>query len=105
MSGDAEQEYFADGIVEDIITALSRVRWFFVIAGILPSPTKEAVDIRRSGRPRRPLRAEGSVRKAGLGCVLPQLIEALQADIFGRTNSTGRSTTSLTFKTDHREHR
>ena len=32
MSGDAEQEYFSDGISEDIITALSRVRWFFVIA-------------------------------------------------------------------------
>lgn len=32
MSGDSEQEYFADGITEDIITALSRFRWFFVIA-------------------------------------------------------------------------
>src|SRR6185369_2586885 len=32
MSGDAEQEYFADGIVEDVITALSRMRWLFVIA-------------------------------------------------------------------------
>ena len=32
MSGDPEQEYFSDGISEDIITALSRLRWFFVIA-------------------------------------------------------------------------
>ena len=32
LSGDSEQEYFADGIAEDIITALSRFRWFFVIA-------------------------------------------------------------------------
>ena len=32
MSGDGKQEYFSDGISEDIITALSRVRWFFVIA-------------------------------------------------------------------------
>jgi adenylate cyclase len=32
MSGDPEQEFFADGVAEDIITALSRVRWFFVIA-------------------------------------------------------------------------
>ncbi|HUE68112.1 MAG TPA: adenylate/guanylate cyclase domain-containing protein, partial [Candidatus Acidoferrum sp.] len=32
LSGDPEQDYFADGIVEDIITALSRVRWLFVIA-------------------------------------------------------------------------
>jgi TolB-like protein/Flp pilus assembly protein TadD len=32
MSGDAEQDYFIDGVAEEIITALSRVRWFFVIA-------------------------------------------------------------------------
>ena len=32
MSGGAEQEYFADGMVEEIITALSRIRWLFVIA-------------------------------------------------------------------------
>jgi class 3 adenylate cyclase len=32
MSGDPEQEYFADGVVEEIITALSRIRWLFVIA-------------------------------------------------------------------------
>ncbi len=32
MSGDPEQEYFADGVVEDIFTVLSRVKWFFVIA-------------------------------------------------------------------------
>ena len=32
MSGDPEQEYFADGMVEDIITAMSKLRWFFVIA-------------------------------------------------------------------------
>jgi len=34
MSGDVEQEYFSDGITEDIITALSKFRWFFVIARI-----------------------------------------------------------------------
>ena len=32
MSGDPEQEYFSDGISEDIVTALSKLRWFFVIA-------------------------------------------------------------------------
>ena len=32
MSGEPEQEYFSDGISEDIITALSKLRWFFVIA-------------------------------------------------------------------------
>jgi adenylate cyclase len=36
MSGDPEQEYFADGMVEEIITALSKVRWFFVIARARP---------------------------------------------------------------------
>ena len=40
MSGDPEQEYFADGIVEEIITALSRIRWLFVIARIRASPTR-----------------------------------------------------------------
>ena len=32
MSGDPEQDYFSDGISEDIITALAKLRWFFVIA-------------------------------------------------------------------------
>ena len=32
MSGDAEQDYFVDGMVEDIITGLSRIKWLFVIA-------------------------------------------------------------------------
>ena len=40
MSGDPEQEYFVDGMVEEIITALSRIRWLFVIAAIRASPTK-----------------------------------------------------------------
>ena len=38
MSDDAKQEYFADGLVEDIVTALSRLKWFFVIA--LPDRTQ-----------------------------------------------------------------
>ena len=40
MSGDPEQEYFADGMVEEIITALSRIRWLFVIARIRHSLTR-----------------------------------------------------------------
>jgi len=40
MSGDPEQEYFVDGMVEEIITALSRIRWLFVIARIRASPTR-----------------------------------------------------------------
>ena len=67
LSGDAEQEYFADGISEDIITALSRIHWFFVIARNTTFTYKgEAVDAQRVSRDlgvRYVL--EGSVRKAG----------------------------------------
>ena len=52
LSGDPEQDYFADGIVEDIITALSRMRWLFVIARNSSFTFKErAVDVitNRSG--------------------------------------------------------
>ena len=66
LSGDAEQEYFADGVVEDIITALSRVHWLFVIARNSSFTYKgRAVDIKLVGRElgvRYVL--EGSVRKA-----------------------------------------
>jgi adenylate cyclase len=40
LSGDPEQEYFADGMVEEIITALSRIRWLFVSPAIPVSPTR-----------------------------------------------------------------
>jgi TolB-like protein/class 3 adenylate cyclase/Tfp pilus assembly protein PilF len=67
MSADAEQEYFADGIVEEIITALSRMRWLFVIARNSSFTYKgRAVDVKQVGRElgvRYVL--EGSVRKAG----------------------------------------
>jgi TolB-like protein/class 3 adenylate cyclase/tetratricopeptide (TPR) repeat protein len=67
MSGDSEQEYFADGMVEDIITALSRMTWLFVIARNSSFTYKgKAVDIKQVGRElgvRYVL--EGSVRKAG----------------------------------------
>ncbi len=67
MSGEAEQEYFSDGISEDIITALSKLRWFHVIARNSSFIYKgQAVHIVRVGRE---LGAdyvvEGSVRKAG----------------------------------------
>ena len=66
MSGDPEQEYFADGVVEDIITALSRMRWLFVIARNSSFTYKgRAVDMKQIGRElgvRYVL--EGSVRKA-----------------------------------------
>ena len=67
MSGDPEQEYFADGMVEEIITALSRIRWLFVIARNSTFTYKgQSVDVKQVGRElgvRYVL--EGSVRKAG----------------------------------------
>jgi TolB-like protein/tetratricopeptide (TPR) repeat protein len=67
LSGDAEQDYFADGMVDDIITGLSRIRWLFVIARNSSFTYKgRAVDVKQVGRElgvRYVL--EGSVRKAG----------------------------------------
>ena len=67
MSGDPDQEYFADGMVEEIITALSRITWLFVIARNSSFTYKgQAVDVKRVGRElgvRYVL--EGAVRKAG----------------------------------------
>jgi adenylate cyclase len=79
MSGDAEQEYFADGVTEDIITALSRLRWFFVIARNSSFTYKgKAVDVKRAARElgvRYVL--EGSVRKGGNRVrITAQLIDA-----------------------------
>jgi adenylate cyclase len=66
MSGDPEQEYFADGMVDDIITGLSRIKWLFVIARNSTFAYKgRAVDVKQIGRElgvRYVL--EGSVRKA-----------------------------------------
>jgi adenylate cyclase len=67
MSGDPEQEYFADGMVEEITTALSRFKWLFVIARNSSFTFKgKAVDVKEIGR-RLAVRyvLEGSVRKAG----------------------------------------
>jgi len=73
MSGDPEQEYFVDGMVEEIITALSRIRWLFVIARNSSFTYKgRAIDVKQVGRElgvRYVL--QGSVRKAGNRCALP----------------------------------
>jgi adenylate cyclase len=67
MSGDPEQEYFADGMVEEITTAIARLPWLFVIARNSSFTYKgKAVDVKQVGRDlgvRYVL--EGSVRKAG----------------------------------------
>ncbi len=67
MSGDTEQDYFADGMVEEIITALSRMHWLLVIARNSSFTYKgKAVDVRQVGRDLGVRYVmEGSVRKAG----------------------------------------
>src|ERR1700720_3219119 len=79
MSGDPEQEYFVDGMVEEIITALSRIRWLFVIARNSSFTYKgQAVDVKQVGHElgvRYVL--EGSVRKGGNRVrIAGQLIDA-----------------------------
>jgi adenylate cyclase len=80
MSGDPEQEYFADGMVEEITTALSRFKWLFVIARNSSFTFKgKAVDVKEVGR-RLGVRyvLEGSVRKAsGKVRITGQLIDAV----------------------------
>ncbi len=90
LSGDLEQEYFADGVVEDIIGGLSRIRWLFVIARNSSFTYKgRAVDVKQVGRElgvRYVL--EGSIRKAANRVrITGQLIDAttgahLSADRF-----------------------
>ena len=103
MSGDPEQEYFADGMVEEIITALSPLS-----AGcssspaIRPSPTRAApVDVKKVGRElgvRYVL--EGSLRKAGNRIrVTAQLVEARPASMSGPTATTAISPTSSRCRT------
>ncbi|MDP6566985.1 MAG: adenylate/guanylate cyclase domain-containing protein [Alphaproteobacteria bacterium] len=79
MSGDPEQEYFADGMAEDIIAALSRLPWFFVIARNSSFAFKgQAVDVRQLARELGVQYVlEGSVRKAGDRVrITAQLIDA-----------------------------
>ncbi len=82
LSGDPEQEYFADGIVEDIISALSRIGWLFVIARNSSFTYKgRAVDLKQVGRELGVRYAlEGSVRRSASRVrVTAQLIDATTA--------------------------
>jgi TolB-like protein len=79
LSGDRDQDYFADGVVEDVIAALSRIRWLFVIARNSSFTYKgRTVDVKQVGRElgvRYVL--EGSVRKAAQRTrITAQLIDA-----------------------------
>ncbi|MCP4329827.1 MAG: tetratricopeptide repeat protein [Alphaproteobacteria bacterium] len=92
MSGDAEQEYFSDGITEDIITALAKYHWFYVVARNTTFTYKGmAVDVAEiGGKLGARYVVEGSVRKVGDRVrVSAQLIDAatgnhLWADRFDR---------------------
>jgi TolB-like protein len=82
LSGDHEQDYFADGVVEDIITALSRMRWLFVIARNSSFTYKgRAMDVKEVGRELGVgYVLEGSVRKAANRVrITGQLIDAATA--------------------------
>jgi adenylate cyclase len=93
LSGDPEQGYFADGIVEEIITALSRIRWLFVIARNSSFTYKgKPVDVKQVGKELGVMYVlEGSVRKAGNRIrITSQLLDAtngahLWADNFDAT--------------------
>jgi TolB-like protein len=93
MSGDAEQDYFADGMVEDIITGLARIKWLFVIARNSSFAYKgKSIDVKQAGR-ELGVRCvlEGSVRRVGNRVrITAQLIEAesgrhVWADRYDRT--------------------
>lgn len=84
MSGDPEQEYFSDGITEDIVAALSRLRWFFVIARNSTFAYKgQAIDLKQVGRElgvRYIL--EGSVRRSGQRVrISAQLLDATNGSL------------------------
>ena len=102
MSADPEQEFFADGIAEDVITALSRYPSLFVIARNSSFTYKgRAVDVKQVGRElgvRYVL--EGSLRKAGNRIrVTAQLVEAETGNMSGPSVTTAISPTSLRCKT------
>ena len=102
MSGDPEQEYFADGMVEDIITALSRFKSLFVIARNSSFTYKgRAVDIKQVGRElgvRYVL--EGSVRKAANRVrITGQLVDTTTGTHLWADRFDGGSTTSSICRT------
>ena len=105
LSGDPEQEYFADGMVEEITSALSRIRWLFVIARTSSFSYKgQAADVKQVGRElavRYVL--EGSVRKsANRVRITAQLIDASTGVHLWADHFDGRCKTSSTSRTRSR---
>jgi DNA-binding winged helix-turn-helix (wHTH) protein len=96
LSVDPEQEYFADGMVEDIIAGLSRIKWLFVIARHSSFTYKGmAVDVRRVGRDLgvRYLLQGSSARTAAVCASPPRWSRRRLAAICGPSASSVRSTT------------
>jgi len=94
MSGDPEQEYFADGMVEEIITALSRIKWLFVIARNSSFAYKgQAIDVKRVGHELGVSYVlEGSVPKAGGRIrITAQLIGPIGSTVCSKMCSTCRT--------------
>lgn len=93
MSGDAEQEYFADGMVEDIITGLSRIKWLFVIARNSSFVYKgKAVDIRQVGANSACAMCwKGACARRAIGCAsAPSSSKPRPARICGQTGMMAR---------------
>jgi adenylate cyclase len=105
MSGDPEQEYFADGMVEEIITALSRIRRLFVIARNSSFTYKgQSVDVKQVGvNWASDISSKVRCAKPAAGCGSPPSCSMRPvARICGPTASTARSKTCSTFKTRSR---
>ena len=106
MSGDPGQEYFVDGIVEDIITGLSRTKWLFVMARNSSFIYKgRVVDVKQAGRElgvRYVL--EGSLRRAGDRVPASPASSLKRRAVLtsGLSDMIGRSVTSSRFKTRSR---
>jgi class 3 adenylate cyclase len=91
MSGDQEQEFFADGLTEDVITELSRFRELLVISRNTSTRYKgKAVDVKKIARELAVhYLLEGSVRRSATVCVTVQLIDAEADGISGPIATTG----------------
>ena len=102
MSGDQEQDYFSDGISEDIITGLSKLRWFFVIARNSSFTYKgKAVHIRQVAA-ELGVRyvVEGSVRKTAIVCASPRSSTTRRpAAMSGRNTTTATCSTCSACRT------
>ena len=105
MSGDPEQEYFANGMVEEIITALSRIRWLFVIARNSSFTHKgRASDVKEVGCElgvRYVLKARSANRDSAYASLRSSLTR-LPPPIYGPTDSTAPLTMSSSFRTKWR---